>query len=81
MFRFSSQSHLQAVVSSFGDVKVSSVCYTPSAYLYGSSSHFYIWDLSSLSDDDLFRLMFTKADTEKHGLIYSVLITKNNEKV
>ena len=27
-----------------------------------------------------FRLMFTKAETEKHGLILSVLITENNEK-
>ena len=49
-----SQSHLEAVISSFSNVKVSSVCYRPSVYLYGSSIHFYIWDLSSLSDDEFF---------------------------
>jgi hypothetical protein len=28
---------------------------------------------------NFFRLVFRKADKEKHGLIYSVLITNNNE--
>ena len=28
---------------------------------------------------NFFRLVFTKADIEKHGVIYSVHITKNDE--
>jgi hypothetical protein len=54
MFRLSSQSHIQAVISSFSKVKVSSVFYRPFVYLYGSSINYYIWVFSSLNDDEFF---------------------------